>query len=213
MKWRRIPKETSTQPKSGKYSDWKHLLAAEGQHQCVYCALHDATFGERNFHVEHYKPKSKRRFKHLENVFSNLFYACPVCNIFKSDSWPGEPKNDHSREAYPNPATCDYSDLFEVSPRTGQTNGKFVASRFLIARLHLNREQLVTERRIFYNDERMLELNSYFGTKKNDLVTKAQQRDKKAMDLISRLLDLYTDMQTLQVTYRQTPTYIPKQYR
>lgn len=213
MKWKRIPKETSAQPAAGKYSDWKHLLAEEGFHQCVYCALHDASFGERNFHVEHYKPKSNYRFRHLEHVFANLFYACPVCNVFKSDSWPRAPKKDHSLEAYPNPSTCDYSDLFEVSTASGQITGKFIASRFVIARLHLNREQLVTERRIFHNDERMLKLMSFFATKKEDLLTRAKQGDKEAIDFISRLLNLYTDMQTLQVTYRQTPTYIPQQFR
>src|ERR1051326_8981942 len=161
MKWKRIPKENSTQPATGKYSDWKHELAEEGFHQCVYCALRDATFGERNFHVEHYKPKSNYRFKHLEDIFSNLFYACPVCNVFKGDSWPRAPKKNHSVAAYPNPSKCDYSDLFNVSQRTGQITGRFTASRFLIARLHLNREQLITERRISHTDERMKKLISF----------------------------------------------------
>jgi 5-methylcytosine-specific restriction endonuclease McrA len=123
MNWKRIPKENSPQPSTGKYSDWKHQLAEEGFHQCVYCALHDATFGERNFHVEHYKPKSIYRFKHLEHVFSNLFYACPVCNVFKGDSWPGAPRKDHSVEAYPDPAKCDYSKLFEDAQYSGQIKG------------------------------------------------------------------------------------------
>lgn len=213
MKWKRIPKENSTQPATGKYSDWKHLLAEEGFHQCVYCALHDATFGERNFHVEHYKPKSNRRFKHLEDIFSNLFYACPVCNVFKSDSWPGAPKKDHSVEAYPDPSKCDYSNLFKVVNRTGQIKGQFVASRFLIARLHLDREQLVTERRIFHNDEQMIKLMSFFADTKDNLLTKAKQGQNEAIDFISRLLDLYTDMQILHLKYRQTPSYIPQQFR
>lgn len=213
MKWKRIPKENSTQPPTGKYSDWKHLLAEEGFHQCVYCALCDATFGERNFHVEHYKPKSNYRFKHLEDIFSNLFYACPVCNVFKGDSWPGAPKKDHSVEAYPNPSKCDYSDLFDEVTRTGQIKGKFVASRFLVARLHLNREQLVTERRIFYNDGRMTKLTIFFDAKKNDLLEKGKQGDQKAFAIISRLLDLYKAMSDLNTKYRQTPTYTAQQLR
>lgn len=213
MKWRRIPKETSTQPATGKYSDWKHLLAEEALHQCVYCALHDATFGERNFHVEHYKPKSIYRFKHLEHIFSNLFYACPVCNVFKGDSWPRAPKKDHSVEAYPNPSTCDYSDLFSVSMRTGQITGKFLASRFLITRLHMNREQLVTERRISHNDERMKELQAFFHSIQDKLEEKGNQGDKTAIQFILRLLNLYKDMTSLEIRYRQTPTYTAKQLR
>lgn len=105
---------------TGKYSDWKPILAEEGFHQCVYCALPDATFGERNFHVEHYKPKSRAKFKHLENDIRNLFYACPACNVFKSDSWPRAPKKDHSVEAYPDPSKCDYCELFKLDEASGE---------------------------------------------------------------------------------------------
>lgn len=213
MKWKRIPKEGSVQPATGKYSEWKHLLAEEGFHQCVYCALRDATFGERNFHVEHYKPKSNRRFKHLEHVFSNLYYACPICNVFKGDSWPRAPKNDHSVEAYPNPSKCDYSDLFDVVTHTGHIKGKFVASRFLIIRLHLNREQLITERRISFNDERMKSLIEFFNRTEKTLWERVEQKDREAMSLLARLTKLYKDMYALHVEYRQTPTYVGQQLR
>lgn len=213
MKWKRIPKENTIQPASGKYSDWKHILAEEGFHQCVYCALHDATFGERNFHVEHYKPKSKYRFRHLEHNIKNLFYACPVCNIFKGDSWPGAPKLDHSVEAYPNPSKCDYSDLFDVSVATGEIRGKYAASKFIVVRLHLNREQLITERRIFYSDSRMTELISYFESVWKDLLEAGKTGDQKALTYVSRLTELYKEALTLQVKYRQTPTYGGQQLR
>lgn len=213
MKWKRIPKENTIQPGSGKYSDWKHILAEEGFHQCVYCALHDATFGERNFHVEHYKPKSKYRFRHLEHNIKNLFYACPVCNIFKSDSWPRAPKKDHSVEAYPNPSKCDYSDLFDVTVATGEITGKYTASKFIVVRLHLNREQLITERRIFYHDSRMTELIAYFDSVWKDLFEAGKTGDQQALTYISRLAELYKEALTLQVKYRQTPTYSGQQLR
>jgi hypothetical protein len=213
MKWKRIPKENTIQPASGKYSDWKHILAEEGFHQCVYCALHDATFGERNFHVEHYKPKSKYKFRHLEHNIKNLFYACPVCNIFKGDSWPRAPKVDHSVEAYPNPSKCDYSDLFDVTVATGEIRGKYTASKFIVVRLHLNREQLITERRIFYNDSRMTELIAYFEAVWKDLLEAGKAGDQKALTYVSRLTELYKEALTLQVKYRQTPTYSGQQLR
>lgn len=213
MKWKRIPKENSTQPTTGTYSDWKHELAEEGFHQCVYCALHDATFGERNFHVEHYKPKSNYRFKHLEQIFSNLFYACPVCNVFKGDSWPRAPKNDHSMEAYPNPSKCEYSELFDDVKNSGEIRGKYVASRFLITRLHLNREQLVTERRIFYNRERMKSIDSFFESIKEQLAQNAREGDQAAIRFVLRLLELYKNMHSLESTFTETPTYTAQQLR
>jgi 5-methylcytosine-specific restriction endonuclease McrA len=103
MNWRRIPKEKTVQPKKGRYSDWKEILAEEGFNQCVYCAIPDACFGGiRNFHVEHYRPKSK--FEKLENDIKNLFYACAICNTFKGDDWPGEPEKDFFAPCYPDPS-------------------------------------------------------------------------------------------------------------
>ena len=59
MNWKRVPKEKSNQPAKGTYSDWKVDLSKEGFHQCVYCTITEHSFGGiRNFHVEHFKPKS-----------------------------------------------------------------------------------------------------------------------------------------------------------
>jgi hypothetical protein len=210
MKWKRIPKENAVQPE-GKYSDWKHLLAEEGFHQCVYCALHDATFGERNFHVEHYKPKSNYRFKHLEHDIRNLFYACPVCNVFKGSSWPRAPRKDHSVESFPNPSKFDYCDLFDVIESTGQLRGKYVASKFLVVKLHLNREQLIVERRFFRIRERLGKLASYIDSVKGDLIQSSNDGDTKAGQYLFQLLELYKAYLDLFEEYLTTPTYSPQQ--
>ena len=147
MNWRRIPKENSTQPQKGSYGDWKPQLAQEGFYQCVYCAIHDAAMGGiRNFHVEHYRPKSKSRFPELENTYANLFYACPICNTFKGDDWPAEP--DHEIQCYPDPSVSDYSQLFTTNAQSGEIQGNFVSSRYMIVKIHLNRGQLILERRL-----------------------------------------------------------------
>src|SRR5690348_3548406 len=103
MNWRLIDKSKTKQPRNGKYSDWKGLLAKEGFWQCVYCSIKEQRWGgERNFTVEHYKPKSL--FPNLENNIKNLFYACSVCNGFKHFHWPkGRPTN-FNKAIYPNPS-------------------------------------------------------------------------------------------------------------
>src|SRR5262245_33296746 len=137
MKWKRIPKEKAVQPETGYYSIWKELIADEGSHQCVYCAIHDASFGGiRNFHIEHYKPKSLPRFQHLINSIANLFYACPICNTFKSNDWPSDPIPDHSVESYPDPSEIDYCQLFDVDAATGLISGKYLASKYMIEKMH-----------------------------------------------------------------------------
>jgi len=149
MKWKRIPKERSIQPSSGSYQDWKQEIADEGFHQCVYCAIHDADFGGiRNFHVEHYKPKSIVRFKDLRDDITNLYYACPICNTFKSNDWPSDPVDDFSIHCYPDPSIIDYCDIFVLDEQSGLVSGRYIASKYMVEKLYLNRPQLVMERRI-----------------------------------------------------------------
>ncbi len=213
MRWKRVSKEKASQPTTGKYSDWKHLLAEEGFHQCVYCALHDATFGERNFHVEHYKPKSRSKFKHLENDIKNLFYSCPVCNVFKSDSWPRAPKKDHSVEAFPDPSKCDYNELFEINVITKEVTGKFIVSKYLITKLHLNRAQLITERKIFYAGEVESRLVKISHALFSQLREKADQGDSKASNYCEKLYKLLCELDEVNSSYRRTPTYTSEQMR
>lgn len=118
--WKRIPKEVAIQPLQGIYSDWKPALSVEGYHQCVYCFVSETYFGGiRNFHVEHYRPKTK--FIPLTNVYSNLFYVCSICNSFKSDDWPNEPDTDYTKPFYPDPSIVDYCELFDIEENTSSS--------------------------------------------------------------------------------------------
>ena len=139
--WKRIPKEGAKQPDDGDYRAWQELLAEEADHRCVYCAIHERSFGGiRNFHVEHYRPKA--RFPELIDSFSNLFYACAICNTFKGNDWPDEPAPDLETPAYADPAEYDYSDLFDVNAG-GLVSGTKVAATYMIERIYLNRPQLM----------------------------------------------------------------------
>ena len=147
MKWRQISKGSAGLPGAGTYRDWKVLLSQEGFHQCVYCTIDEPSFGGlRNFHVEHYKPKS--RFPLLENDFNNLFLACGICNSFKGNDWPADPSPMHDACAYPCPAEIDYAQYIRVNSDTGEVSGTTLAMRYVIERLYLNRPQLLLDRRV-----------------------------------------------------------------
>jgi hypothetical protein len=181
MRWRRIEKVGKRRPKTGTYKDWKPLLAAEGGHQCVYCALPSARFGGiRNFHVEHYKPKS--RFIRLTNSYPNLFYACAICNCFKGDDWPCEPSDDHSVCAYPNPSKVNIGHIVEYSKATGQIRGIHPAAKYLVEQLYLNRPQLLMERRAAELDRSMSEFLA-FAEKAEPLLKKRNE-----LELLAELL-------------------------
>ncbi|MFJ3315933.1 HNH endonuclease [Herbaspirillum huttiense] len=143
MKWRVVDKTKSKVPSTGTYRTWKPQLADEARLQCVYCCIHESNFGGvRNFHVEHFKPKSL--FPALENDYANLFYACGVCNVFKSDDWPAElDDNDFNSNGYPNPARVNYADFLVVDTSTGKVVSEFKTGKYVIERLHLNRPQMV----------------------------------------------------------------------
>jgi hypothetical protein len=143
MQWYLILKNTEKQPDKGTYSDWKPIVAEECFYQCVYCAIHESQFGGIvNYHIDHFRPKSL--FAALINDLANLYYACPICNRFKSDDWPDEPSLD--KVSYPEPCKVDYNTLFEFDDKYSLI-GLFTASKYLIHRLYLNRAQLIFERR------------------------------------------------------------------
>ncbi len=143
MNWRLVIKDPKKQPDKGAYSDWKEQIAEECFYQCVYCSIHEGQFGGiNNYHIDHFRPKSI--FTKLENDILNLFYACPICNRFKSDDWPAEP--NLSLVSYPDPSQNDYASLFTLK-NDFQIEGKHTASQYLVLRLFLNRAQLIMERR------------------------------------------------------------------
>jgi HNH endonuclease len=151
-RWRRVAKDLSRKPRTGDYKKWKPALAEEGEYRCVYCAIPDGLMGgEFCFHVEHFEPKSKA--PHLRDDWANLFYSCPICNVFKSDDWP-----DRSLpHAYPDPSEFDYAE-FLVMAEDGTVSGTSVASRYLVERLFLNRPQLRLERRQDFLQDRSTSL-------------------------------------------------------
>ena len=154
MQWFRISKEESARPKIGKYYwDWKEDLAQEGREQCVYCAININSFGGiRNFHVEHYRPKAIEKFPHLEHEYSNLFFACSICNGFKGDDWKDEPSDKFDNRSYPDPSKIDYSSFLTYND-SHLIESQCVTGKYIIQKLFLNRPQLILERKSFYLHE------------------------------------------------------------
>lgn len=187
MNWYLIKKDKDKQPKSGTYSDWKEQIAEECFFQCIYCAINEAQFGGiDHYHIEHYKPKSIDRFKTLENDIMNLFYACPICNRFKSNDWPND-ANDLDLVCYPDPSIHNYEDLFEVDDETFQILGVYVSTKYMTTRLYLNRPQLIYERREAFLKEK----GNHLRNEIKEMMNHINDFDllKKAYDLSDKLLD------------------------
>lgn len=144
MNWVKVDNSVRIQHK-GVYSDWKQQISDDCYNRCVYCSILEGEWGGiDHYHIDHFRPKSK--FSHLENVIVNLYLSCPICNKFKGDDWPNEPIN-LNKICYPDPAVHHYHGLFIIDPDSFTLSGKYVASKYVITRLYLNRPQLILSRR------------------------------------------------------------------
>ncbi|SRR6266567_2185339 len=73
------------------YTKYKRWLREDFSYRCAYCFIHENDHGGHwHFQVDHYRPKSKSEFKHLETEYSNLLYSCDHCNNLKWDIWPSD---------------------------------------------------------------------------------------------------------------------------
>lgn len=215
MNWKRIPKEKSNQPTSGTYKDWKPIIAEEGFHQCVYCSILESSFGGiRNFHVEHYKPKGKACFAHLENTYSNLFFACSICNCFKSNDWPGEPNSELNNISYPNPSVINYADIFDIDYATGLIKGRNVAAKYVSNKLYLNRPQLIINRREIIVERKYRDLITKIH-KQFDLLIKLTltDQDKKSIYYLQEINNILKDIEGIFHSKELSIPYTDKQIK
>jgi uncharacterized protein (TIGR02646 family) len=136
-----IIKRREPYPSFTHYQDYKPRLREDFTYFCAYCSIHEREWGGlRQFHVEHFRPKSL--FPELKTDYDNLLYACSVCNIFKSNDWP----SDHPLEdgvGYLDPCEQDYAEHFRNDPEAGEVEGTTAPARYMVERLHLNRQYLI----------------------------------------------------------------------
>lgn len=212
MNWIRIPKEATLLPTHGKtYSDWKPELAEEGSHQCVYCTISESSFGGiRNFHVEHYKPKGLKQFYHLENDFSNLYYACAICNTFKSDDW-ADPVDDFSIGCYPDPSKKNYGELFNLDMGTALIEGENASGTYILNKLYLNRPQLIINRKEIILERLYLSLIHTVNVQKEILFTMALQGNNQALQLLKELDEAVRGLEAIFHSKEATNPYTSEQ--
>lgn len=101
-------RRATIEPKT-RYSLHKVDLRLDFVSKCGYCDTPDYySGGTRGFHIDHFAPKSK--FAELKNEYTNLVYCCPICNIGKSDDWPGDDPSVSYIDAkgYVDPCNEDY---------------------------------------------------------------------------------------------------------
>ncbi len=126
-----------------KYQQYKSYLRKDFKFRCAYCLIHEAHYGGlRNFHVDHFRPKSKKEFRELALVYANLYYACGLCNTFKGQWWPSESDLQAGRY-FVDPCEEDpYGKHFEVNEADGTLRVHTPAGRYTVEHIWLDRPQL-----------------------------------------------------------------------
>lgn len=118
-----------------RHAEIKTALADETDHKCAYCE--SKMSGITYPHVDHIIPKSARR--DLAHEWTNLTWACPICNTEKGDYFSPE-------SAVVNPYVDDIESFLQfagdfVYPRLGSSRGEIT-----VTMLKLNRMDLVEAR-------------------------------------------------------------------
>jgi uncharacterized protein (TIGR02646 family) len=177
-------------PQLTHYQGYKTYLRRDFDYSCVYCTIHENEFGGfRSFHVEHFRPKGLPRFAHLIVTYSNLMYACCVCNSFKGNDWPtnsDEAIGKHDGKGYLDPCEYDYYEHFTVSTDF-HIQGLSTTAQYMVERLHLDRKQLQKIRRHRSVEPRHYENIKYLyentlRKQKDYLSTKSASQDKEQLE-------------------------------
>lgn len=212
MKWTLINKSETERPISvADYGDYKPYLRREAAEKCVYCAISENPIGGYDhFHVEHFRPKSLSQFNHLLKEYENLFYACAICNRFKSNDWPNDPVIDHSIISYPDPKNVDYNTLF-FCEENGILKGSYIASRYMVEKLNLNRPQLINERREKLMLGKIEKLILNFKVMKGLILD--TERTPEIDRIISALNDKISDVTLMLIEEREIARYEPSEIR
>lgn len=132
------PVRRGTVAVKSRYGLYKAELREDFTSRCGYCDTLDFySGGRRGFHIDHFAPKSK--FEALKNEYTNLVYACPICNIAKSDDWPTEDSSISFRDdvGYIDPCDSQY-ELHLVREKDGSIRALTPLGTYIHKRLKFN---------------------------------------------------------------------------
>ena len=97
-----------------KHSDYKQHLRLLFRCRCAYCLTPDDRLGgEEAMTVDHFKPVA--RYKDLKLTWSNLYYACIVCNSHYKKDFPS-PEEEAAGKRFVDPCSEDPDDHFRLVP-------------------------------------------------------------------------------------------------
>ncbi len=152
------------------WSTYKPHLQRLFRHRCAYCLSHEKLMSRFDaMEVDHFRPTGRSEFAHLKCAWANLYYCCRRCNQHKWRKWPNADDLENGRR-FVDPCEEDPDEHFRLTrDESGDEDGKIAsktpAGRYSIAKIRLNRRQLIDIRRDIARGERAARerLNSIDG--------------------------------------------------
>ena len=148
-------------PQLNEYRDYRYpYLRPDFQYQCAYCLTHETYFldgeaGEIDHHWPLHPPaKLEKDFSELKNVYSNLYWTCSRCNLYKGNLWPTDAEYARG-ERFLDPCAEDHDSHWETHP-DGTLTAKTATGRYTIELIRLNRPRLKRRRAEFYQNQQKL---------------------------------------------------------
>jgi len=108
--------------------------------------------------VDHFRPKRRPEFAHLEHEWANLYYCCRRCNQHKSNHWPTDQETQRGL-CFVDPCAEDPDEHFQLCRHPQHDDLCYVMpltapAQYTLAKVRLNRDQLVQIRRSLAAEER-----------------------------------------------------------
>lgn len=95
-------------------TDYKPHLRPLFRCRCAYCLTPDDRLGgEEGMTVDHFKPVAAGRYPHLRLAWSNLYYACSICNSHYKKDHP-KPEEEAEGKCFVDPCEQDPDDHFRL---------------------------------------------------------------------------------------------------
>lgn len=168
-----------------RYGSYKEYLRNDFKQRCGYCnSIDSLSTYSAVFQIDHFVPKKK--FEQFFDVddYSNLVYACPTCNRYKSDKWIStDPTvSIQNKKGFVDPCSEQYSEMF-----LRDDTGKIVAKDDLSAYMHNELRFYMRRHEVLYKLEKL------------DFITKRFkarfEENKLSSDDKSKLISIFYKLQ------------------
>lgn len=108
----KTPQRSSGVAQKQDYHDYRNQLRVDFNYRCGYCDDRDAPRAA-SFEIDHFVPKKVDSSRVAD--YSNLVYACRLCNNAKRAKWPTGDKSicNNGTEGWIDPCSKEYEQQFE----------------------------------------------------------------------------------------------------